>query len=165
MPATLTVQGELEARQALENTARGLHGVHMFNAMRRATLLLERDAKRNAPVDTGRLRGSITRAVRSVGIAPVRTLQGVVGTNVVYAKFMEEGTGIFAGHSRVKMPPVQALQRWASRHGTSAFVVAFAIFKRGGLEPREYFKAAVDKNENKIVDMLGEGVRTTIARS
>jgi hypothetical protein len=37
-----------------------LHGEPMLQGMRNATLLVTRDAKRFAPVDTGRLRASIT---------------------------------------------------------------------------------------------------------
>lgn len=49
---------------------------------------VERTAKRLAPVDTGRLRGSIT-------VELVRTLAGVecqVGTTVAYARHQEFGT-------------------------------------------------------------------------
>ena len=58
-------------------------------AMKEAVLIVEADAKRNAPVDTGRLRGSITNEVRKIAGA---VLEGRVGTNVNYAKYVELGT-------------------------------------------------------------------------
>ena len=58
-------------------------------AMKEAVLIVEADAKRNAPVDTGRLRASITNEVRKIAGA---VLEGRVGTNVDYARFVELGT-------------------------------------------------------------------------
>ena len=55
-------------------------------AMRRATLIVTRAAKINSPVDTGRLRSSITPAIRTSGIKIV----GVVGSIVEYAPKIEQ---------------------------------------------------------------------------
>ncbi len=44
-------------------------------------------------------------------------------------------------------------------------MIARAIARRGGLEPREYLLKSAQKNEKKIVDILGDGVRVAIARS
>lgn len=46
---------------------------------------IERDAKKRCPVDTGRLRGSITTNI-------ISTYSGEVGTNVEYAEYVEYGT-------------------------------------------------------------------------
>jgi phage gpG-like protein len=53
--------------------------------MKKACLLVENDAKRNCPVDTGRLRQSITHRIEGS--------TGIVGTNVEYAPYVEYGTG------------------------------------------------------------------------
>lgn len=50
----------------------------------KAALLLERRAKQNCPVDTGKLRASITTEVGK--------LEAEVGTNVEYAQYVEFGT-------------------------------------------------------------------------
>lgn len=51
-------------------------------------LAVQRIAQRNAPVDTGRLKGSLSPAnVRKVGLFHYQ-----VGTNVRYARMVEEGT-------------------------------------------------------------------------
>ena len=58
-------------------------------ALVRCGLRVERDAKKGAPVDSGRLRNSIThRLIDSETDQPVVE----VGTNVEYAKFVEQGT-------------------------------------------------------------------------
>ncbi|KPJ77284.1 MAG: hypothetical protein AMJ81_00035 [Phycisphaerae bacterium SM23_33] len=72
--------------------------------MRDATLLVERHAKINAPVDTGRLRASITPEVRQQS----NTVQGVVGSNVVYAPFQELGWTTAKG---TKVPGKKYLER------------------------------------------------------
>ena len=52
------------------------------------TIRVEAAAKRLAPVDTGRLRSSITHSLERDG----RGLVGFVGSNVSYAIFQEFGT-------------------------------------------------------------------------
>ena len=49
-----------ETQRNLEQAVKDLEGPPMLEGMREATLVVQRDAKINAPVDTGRLRASIT---------------------------------------------------------------------------------------------------------
>ena len=58
-------------------------------AMKEAVLIVEADAKRKAPVDTGRLRASITNEIREIAR---QVIEGRVGTNVDYARYLELGT-------------------------------------------------------------------------
>ncbi len=62
--------------------------------MTKACLLVERDAKINAPHKTGRLRSSITNRLEIEG----DQLIGIVGTNVEYASFQEFGTSRMRAH-------------------------------------------------------------------
>lgn len=114
--------------------------------MRTATLLVTRSARKNAPVDTGVLRASIMPGSRQQGDVTV----GVVGSNVSYAPFMELGT-------RPHWPPIAALETWARRHGTVAFLVARAIARRG-LRPRRYLQRALDDNARRIRQLIGNYV-------
>lgn len=140
MPAKISaeIKGLKETQRNLEQAVRDLHGTPILNAMRDATLLITRDAKKNAPVDTGRLRASITPEVTTTG----ETVQGVVGSNVKYAPYVELGT-------RPHWPPIAALEVWARRHHTSAFLVARAIAQRG-TPAREYLQHAFADNKDKI---------------
>ena len=66
----------------------GVKVVNKINAankkiMSTACLLVERDAKKLCPVDTGRLRSSITHEIEG--------MIGYVGTNVEYARAVELG--------------------------------------------------------------------------
>ena len=74
-----------------------------------------------APVDTGRLRSSITHETRWEG----DTLVGAWGTNVEYAPHIEYGT-------KAHFPPVAAITTWAMRHGVKdPFALALAIARHG----------------------------------
>ncbi len=154
MPVEIIVKSK-NTSDGLNDIAKDLQGQKFRRDMLRATLFVLRDSKKNAPVDTGRLRSSIQNSIRRKSFFG-RGVVGVVGSNVEYAAPMELGT------THTKMPPVRALEGWARRHGMNAFVVARAIFRRGGLEPRHYLRDALIKNEARIVNMLGKSVSTII---
>ena len=79
----------------------GLHellesrGGEVAKEITRRTIRVERGAKRLCPVDTGRLRSSITHALES----DAEGLVGVVGTDVEYAPY------VFLGTSRAPAQP------------------------------------------------------------
>jgi phage gpG-like protein len=137
----------------IENIQRIGHQLSRLDKpMRTATLLVTRSARRNAPVDTGVLRASIMPGSRSQGDVTV----GVVGSNVKYAPFMELGT-------RPHWPPLEALETWARRHGTTAYVVARAISRRG-LKPRRYLQRALEDNARRIKRLLGSHVGKIVSK-
>lgn len=160
MPVSLEQRGLIETRREMERIVSDLHGRPMLDAMYRAVFIVEADAKRLAPVDTGRLRASITSEVRSEG----RDVRGVVGSNLKYAPYMELGTGTYVGRPR-HFPPPQALAVWARRHGLpNGFVAARAIYRAGGLKPRRFLQRAFEQNQARIVRILGDGVKGIIER-
>jgi HK97 gp10 family phage protein len=115
------MEGGEELRRELQNPQFVRGPVHDF--LHRIGLAVEGRAKANAPVDTGRLRGSIATTVDE------GRLEARVGSNVNYAPFVEFGT-------RPHFPPLSAVQPWARRHGfplgrAGAFLVARAISRRG----------------------------------
>ena len=62
---SIEVKGLRETQAETERIVRELHGDPYLNAMRRATLLVQRGAKERAPVDTGRLRWLLARGAVS----------------------------------------------------------------------------------------------------
>jgi len=146
------IRGLKEVQKKMEQIVKDMHGGPFIQVMKKATLLVARAAKQNAPVDTGRLRASITPEIRRT----TREVQGVVGSNVKYAPFVELGT-------RPHWPPVSALEVWAARHGTSAYLVARAISKRG-TRARRYLQRAVEENADKIKDLLTRFVAEIIGK-
>lgn len=115
--------------------------------MRQATLLVAGDAKRNAPVDRGVTRASITPSVESRN----NSTTGVVGSNQLSALIMERG-------ARPHWPPVAALETWARRHGMNAFLVARAISRRG-IKARLFLQKALDSNQSRIVQMFNDYIK------
>lgn len=160
MPIRVSVRKQAQVQRKLDQVVNDLHGREFQAGMRQATLIVQRDARLNAPVDTGRLRSSISTSLNQTG----NTIEGVVGSNVDYAPYMELGTGRFVGNSPY-FPPPRALAVWARRHGMpSGWVVAYAIYKAGGTRGRFYLQDAFDKNEETIKQLLGRSVNKIVRK-
>lgn len=153
MPLDISITGLKETQQRIDTASSELHGRPMEVAMRRAALAVEASAKRNAPVDTGRLRASIASEVRVEGTS----VTGVVGSNVVYAAAMENG-------ARPHWMPPGAIDTWARRHGMNPFLVARSIARKG-IVGRKYLQRAFDSNKAFIIRTLGEGVQGVVRRA
>jgi len=85
----ITVEGLEDVQKFLESRVQALQGPPIFAVMREATLLVQRSAKggKAMPVDTGRLKASITPEITQMGGMTV----GIVGSNVHYAPYQELG--------------------------------------------------------------------------
>ncbi len=156
-----------EVQRQTEKLVRGLQGPHIWMGMSRATLLVQGEAKRLAPVNTGRLRASILPSVERSHL----TLRGVVGTPVSYAAAVE------FGRKAGKMPPVEAIERWVhlkrlavpagkkymskkSREGSErqiAWAIALNI-ARHGTKPHPYLLPAFENKKDQITQIIGEAV-------
>lgn len=95
----------------------------------RRGLLVETQAKRNLGgvggprrIDTGRLRASInTQLVRRNDAMAV-----IVGTNVKYARFVHDGTGLYGPRHRMIRPVRRKFLRFRVR-GTRGYIYARAV--------------------------------------
>lgn len=79
-------------------------------------------ARRYAPVDTGRLRASITTEL----VTYAGSLAAIVGTNVNYAMYQHEGTGIYGPHGTPIVPVRARFLRFKPK-GSSTFVFARSV--------------------------------------
>lgn len=70
-------------------------------------------ARRGCPVDEGRLRSSLAMEVRTSSDAVV----GRVGTNVQYALYVHEGTGIYAGKGPIR-PKTARVLAWPVKNNS-----------------------------------------------
>lgn len=143
---SVEILGLKALQEKTEQMIRDLRGDEMLQGMRDVTLLLQRDAKINAPVDMGHLRASITPEVNLDG----DTVQGIVGTNRKYARDVEFGT---APH----IVPLAEVAGWAARHGLTAYQVVSAIARKG-TKAHKFLQRAFDDNESKIKDVIGDVV-------
>lgn len=163
-PIKLEIQGAIEARENNEDALRKLTGQRFIDALRSGALWVERDAKRNAPVDTGRLKGSIaSKLTANYGGGLFKQTAAIVGSNVTHAPFQELGTGTFVGRPPHRVP-VRFLRTWAGRAGRrmNPYLVARAIFQRGGLRPKKYLERAFNSNKERIQRTIGAVVRAII---
>lgn len=107
----------------------------------KACALVERSAKQKAPKDTGELRRSISSEVRETG----ETVEGVVFTPLLYAPYVEFGTGLFAESGGRKDVPWNYQDDEGNWHSTS------------GQKPQPFMRPALEENRTEIVRILKEG--------
>ena len=86
----------LADRAALQAMLRAPWGMVSTDLQRRGQRVLSA-ARRNAPVDTGRLRSSLRMEVTSTSGPPAVRIV----TNVPYAVYQEYGTGVYAGRGYI----------------------------------------------------------------
>ena len=158
---SVEVKGLKETQAALEKVTQEMSGSRMFNAVRRATLKVERSAKKNAPVNTGRLRAAITPVVnvnRTGFLGLSHSIEGVVGSNVAYAAAAEYG-------SKPHWAPFDAILRWVQlkrlASAKKAEGVARAIWvtiARKGTKAHPYMEPALEENRDYIVATIDGAV-------
>lgn len=85
MSIHLEIRRVAETRKILDRLSSDLSGQPMHDAVDSASRLVQTDARKFSPVVTGRLRGSIAQTVTRDGA----TVQGVIGSEVVYAPVVE----------------------------------------------------------------------------
>ena len=112
-------------------------------AMGKACAVVEAAAKQNAPKDTGALRNSITSKVENRN----GHIEGVIFTPLEYAPYVEYSTGLFAESGGRKDVPWNYQDDKGEWHSTS------------GRKPQPFMRPAVEDNRNKIIEILGEGIK------
>lgn len=129
-------------------------------ALNASLLLIEADARQGVAHDTGRLAGSISSQISGSGL----NLEGRVGPSVRYGASVE-----FGRRAGSKMPPVDALMGWVSRHPRGrgsrrqqAFALARSIQRRG-IRARPFLVPAFKKNEAAIGRLFSRAGARVIA--
>ena len=105
----------------------------------KACALVERSAKEKAPKGSGELRRSIT--------SKVQALDGVIFTPLLYAPYVEYGTGLFAENGGRQDVPWHYQDDKGEWHSTS------------GMSPRPYMRPALEENKEKIVKIIEEAIK------
>ena len=112
-------------------------------AMGKACAVVEAAAKQNAPKDTGALRQSISSKVE----VESKEVIGTIFTPLEYAPYVEYGTGLFAESGGRKDVPWNYQDDKGEWHSTS------------GQKPQPFMRPAIEDNRNKIIEILGEGIK------
>lgn len=148
------VSGLDEFEAKIRQMEQDMVGQPMQAAMGRATLVVTRSARKAAPIDRGPLRASIVPQV----VTRDRTVQGIVGSNLLYAPFQELGTRPFT-------PPWRPLFEWAMRKtkgdrkraGALAAGARMAIRARG-IRAKRFLQRALEDNTRRIHRIIGDAV-------
>lgn len=111
---------------------------NLENALEMACAVVERRAKELAPRGTGELRRSITSKVDQEG----GDMVGVVYTPLLYAPYVEYGTGLFAENGGRQDVPWWFKDDEGKWHSTS------------GMPPRPYMRPALQESREKILRIL-----------
>lgn len=147
--------------RALDKLAKGLKGYRKMlakelqQALTRTLLDIEATAKERCPVDTGRLRASITPDV-------VSATEGYVGTNVAYAAAVEYGTRpheIRPRKARVlawkdRKSGELRFARKVNHPGTAAHPFLEPAYLEGKRAAQKHFDAALDRLEDQLEQAL-----------
>lgn len=121
---SIEVRGLEETARRMEQAVTDLQGTPIVGAMRESTLLVERYAKIGAPVDTGRLRASITPVVVSMA----GEVKGIVGSNVAYACIYDAHTRITTINGSKTIGQVEVGDYVLTQSGEYRRVVAKTMF-------------------------------------
>jgi len=149
-----TVKGYKEFYAKMEQVGRDISGSTMGAAMARATLVVTRSARKNAPVDRGPLRASIVPEV----VFREKTVSGIVGSNREYAPYLELGTRPF-------WPPWQPLYEWALRklrgdqQGARALAAGARLaISRRGIQAKRFLQRAVEDNAARVRGIIEQAL-------
>ena len=107
-------------------------------AIGKACALVEGEAKKKAPKDTGALRRSISSTVKGT--------EGIVFTPLEYAPYVEYGTGLFAEKGGRKNVPWYYKDEEGKWHRSS------------GQHPHPYMRPALNENREEILRLRKEGI-------
>lgn len=129
--------------EVLERLEKLLNTETIKQSMGKACAVVEASAKQNAPKDTGALINSITSKVEYRD----GHIEGVVFTPLEYAPYVEYGTGLFAESGGRKDVPWNYQDDRGEWYSTS------------GMKPHPFMRPAVEDNRNKIIEVLGEGIK------
>ena len=118
----------------------------ILNNITKACLLVEREAKKNCPIDQGPLRAAMTHDVNIV----FGEVIGRIGNTMEYAPYVHQGTGIYAKDGNGRKTPWKYKAeggKYAGWHTTK------------GQKPQPFLENAKISNMAKIQMLLGEGLR------
>jgi HK97 gp10 family phage protein len=116
-----------------------LSNADLTTPLTNACLLVENEAKRKCPVDTGQLRQSITHKIEGN--------VGVVGTNVEYAPYVEYGTGKYAVAGNGRQTP------WAYQDTETGEWIWTE-----GAKAQPFLEPALLENEKEIIQLFKKAI-------
>ena len=112
----------------------------LVDQMEKACIVVESKAKENCPVDAGLLRNSISHKAE---ITEKGKVTGVIFTNVEYAPYVHNGTGIYAKNGGGRKTP------WG-------YVADGKYYFTSGQEAQPFLQDALKSERKKVLDGFKE---------
>lgn len=122
-----------EVKRRIEEVCSALLPEALVRGLTEACQIVENDAVRNCPVDDGILKASLNYDVAQDGS------NGIVGTNVEYAPYVHEGTGIYAKGGNGRQTPWTYKTPDGKYHTTE------------GQKPNPFLQDSLDTNMSNIL--------------
>lgn len=135
---------QIENLDKLLNKLENLKTISVEQAVNEACILVENDAKRRCPVDTGELRMSITHEIEETS---ENRATGAVGTNLEYAPYVEFGTGIFSSLGNGRQ------DKWSYKDAKGEWHTTI------GQHPQPYLYPALDTNRAEIEELIKQKIK------
>lgn len=120
-----------------------LSNTSVRDSLEKSCLLVETDAKKLCPVDDGQLRQSITSEL-------INNNNGAVGTNVEYAPYVHQGTGIYAVNGDGRK------DRWSYQDAEGKWHSTI------GQKPQPFLERALDNNRDKINKIFEDEIKRVL---
>ncbi len=115
---------------------------HAATAMETACFVVEAEAKKNCPVDMGQLRASITSDVT----IDESGITGYIGSNLDYAPYVHNGTGIYALDGSGRKTP------WGYEVKAGKYE---GYYRTHGQRPNQFLENAKLSKKDYIEQILG----------
>jgi HK97 gp10 family phage protein len=122
------------------------------SAMKDSTLLVEGKAKANVPKITSNLARTINSAVVPLGAE----VKGIVSASANYARFVEEGTGLFGPKKELIRPKTKKFMKWNGSNGP--------VFARTtkGQHPKHFMRDAFNSSKPLIEARFNQAIATAV---
>ena len=140
---------QIENLDKLLKKLENLKTVSVEQAVNEACILVENDAKRRCPVDTGELRMSITHEIEETS---ENRITGAVGTNLEYAPYVEFGTGIFSSLGNGRQ------DRWSYKDAKGEWHSTI------GQQPQPYLHPALDDNREEVKKLIQKKIEEGVKK-
>lgn len=122
------------------------------SAMKDSTLAIENQAKQNV----GFVTGTLARSISSV-VAPLSgSVKGYVSASASYARYVEEGTGLFGPQHQLIKPKNAKSLAWKGSGG-----MVFAKSSKG-MKPRKFMRMAYYYTRQRVETRFKEAIASAI---
>lgn len=133
---------EIENLDELMSKLEKLSNIKLEETLNKACILVENEAKLACPVKNNQLRASITHEVEGT--------TGVIGTNVVYAPYVEYGTGIYAAKGDGSQKP------WSYQDAEGNWYTTV------GMRPQPFLEPALQSSIKDILQLFEKAIEEEV---